>query len=173
MPGERFKIAALGGSSMAEPRGLPELRKHTWESRGAQTDEAHRVGYGGEVSYTGREHSELARSPGDLGWVLLLAWRKLLQLEKGPPERSGGSHHWSSHKAVNSVDSCCHRRKLGSPQGPGRNSEKSVPSVGKQNSPCTKGCRGCSFYVTVSSNKEQERRDANISSMQQGKKQNF
>lgn len=67
MPGERLKIAALAGSSMTEPRGLPELRKHTWESRGAQTDEAHRAGYGGEVSNTGREHSELARSPGDLG----------------------------------------------------------------------------------------------------------
>lgn len=119
MAGQRFKIAALGGSSMAEPRGLPELRKQTWESRGAKTDEARRVGYRREVSYTGREHSELARSPGDLGCVLLLAWRKLLQLEKGPPERSRGSRHRSSLKAVNSVDSCCHRRKLGSPQGTG------------------------------------------------------
>lgn len=38
-------------------------RAQTWESRGARVDEAHRIRYRREASYTQREHSEPARSP--------------------------------------------------------------------------------------------------------------
>lgn len=43
MLGERLQIAAQEGSTTAEPRGLPELRKQTWESKEAKVVEAPRV----------------------------------------------------------------------------------------------------------------------------------
>lgn len=63
MPGERIQVAAQGESTRAEPRGLPELRKKTWESREAKGGEAHRAEYSRGVSYTERKRSNLRRVP--------------------------------------------------------------------------------------------------------------
>lgn len=107
MPGERIQVAAQGESTRAEPRGLPELRKKTWESREAKGGEAHRAEYSRGVSYTERKRSNLRRVPCETeAECSCMHRRKLLRLEKEPPERSTRSNHGSSHKAMNSLCSC-------------------------------------------------------------------
>lgn len=119
MPGERFEIAAPGGSSMAEPRGLPELRKQTWESRGAKMDEAHSVGYGREVSYTGRAHKELARSPRDRLSAAACMGGSYCSWRKDCLKGAEGVVTEVHTKLLMIWISARHSRKLCSPQGTG------------------------------------------------------
>lgn len=63
MLGERFQIAAQEGSTTAEPRGLPELRKQTWEPKEAKVVEAPRVEYERGASCTERRHKDIERVP--------------------------------------------------------------------------------------------------------------
>ena len=78
------------------PRGLPEVKKQTWESRETKMGDVDKAGYKRGASCTERKQRVLKGVPlGTEAEYFCMLGRKLLRLEKEPAssERSREAHH--------------------------------------------------------------------------------